>query len=100
MTKLKNYNSFEGKVLKEIFQDSQIDPYIALIVESYIYKEIITYHKENNLLNKKTSIEKKFTRRYKKVKESTQIRLLKIINKFGNVWVDGYNEVELWYKEK
>ena len=47
MSKLTNYNSFEGKVLKEIFQDNLIDPYIALIVESYIYEEvIIKYYRE------------------------------------------------------
>ena len=28
----------EGKVLKEFFQENRIDPYIAMIVESYIYK--------------------------------------------------------------
>ena len=47
MTKLKNYNSFEGKVLKEIFQDSQIDANIALIVESYIYEEVIEYRDDD-----------------------------------------------------
>ena len=40
MSKLINYNSFEGKILKEIFQDHQIDPYISLIVESYIYEKV------------------------------------------------------------
>ena len=34
--KLDNFNSFEGKNLKSVFQDSCIDPFIALIVESYI----------------------------------------------------------------
>ncbi len=38
MSKLINYNSVEGKVLKEFFQEHRIDPYIAMIVESYIYK--------------------------------------------------------------
>ena len=44
MSKLINYNSVEGKVLKEFFQENMIDPYIALIVESYIYKEVIEYY--------------------------------------------------------
>jgi antitoxin component YwqK of YwqJK toxin-antitoxin module len=44
MSKLKNYNSIEGKVVKDFFQDHRIDPYIALIVESYIYKKVINYY--------------------------------------------------------
>ena len=46
MSKLINYNSIEGKVLKEFFQENMIDPYIALIVESYIYKEVIEYYED------------------------------------------------------
>lgn len=41
---------------------------------------------------------------YKNVTSSTQKRILRIIGKFGNKWVytireEGYNEIDLWYKE-
>jgi hypothetical protein len=41
---------------------------------------------------------------YKNITSSTQGRILRIIKKFGNRWVytiwkEGYNEIDLWYKE-
>jgi hypothetical protein len=41
---------------------------------------------------------------YKNVSKSTQNRLLRIMKKYPNRWVyniwkEGYNEIELWYKE-
>ena len=38
--KLVDYKSKEGEILKKVFQDNFIDPYIALIVESYIYEKV------------------------------------------------------------
>ncbi len=54
MLKLINYNSIESKILKELFQDYQIDPCIALIVESYIYikkkQNILAEEEEEKLI--------------------------------------------------
>lgn len=41
---------------------------------------------------------------YKNITSSTQMRLFRIIEKFGNKWIyniwkEGYNEIDLWYKE-
>ena len=41
MSKLIDYQSEEGKILKPLFQDRMIDPFIANIVESFIYEEVI-----------------------------------------------------------
>ena len=65
MSKLINYNSVEGKFLKEFFQENMIDPYIALIVESYIYKEVIEYY-EDRYYEDREQIKKKYMTKYKK----------------------------------
>jgi hypothetical protein len=42
--------------------------------------------------------------KYNNVTSSTQKRILRIIAKFGSKWIytihkEGYNEIDLWYKE-
>ena len=52
MEKLINYNSEEGKILKPIFQNMMIDSFITRVIESFMYKEIITYW-SNGIVNEK-----------------------------------------------
>ena len=44
MSKLKNHNSIEGQLLRDIFNNCSIDPYVTLLIESYIYKDVETYY--------------------------------------------------------
>ena len=52
MTKLIDYKSYEAEILKPIFQEKMIDPFIAHLVESFIYKEIINRKKDGNIVEK------------------------------------------------
>ena len=52
MTKLIDYKSYEAEILKPIFQEKMIDPFIAHLVESFIYKEIIKYGRNGNIVEK------------------------------------------------
>ncbi len=52
LEKLVNYNSVEGRIFKELCQSHAINPYITLIVESFIYKEIIKYSEDGNIVEK------------------------------------------------
>ncbi len=54
MTQLINYNSYEAKILKPIFQLYTIDPFISLIVESFIYKEQTTKFENIEQMKKNT----------------------------------------------
>ncbi len=81
MSKLINYNSIEGKALKELFQNNMIDSYIALIVESYIYKEVIEYYKDTGAPHPATKQTKeKYTMKYGK-KEG----ICYMFNKYGEL---------------
>ena len=53
MEKLINYSSAEGKILKELFQTISINPYIALIVESFIYKQVVNYWDGTDIIREK-----------------------------------------------
>ena len=93
MSKLINYKSKEGQLLKQVFQDDSIDPYIALIVESYIYKEM----EEKDINN---YIEKYMTKYGKKEGKS------QTFYKSGNLYREFYYKEEkieglsyAWYEE-
>ncbi len=101
MLKLINYNSIEGKVLKEFFQDHQIDANIALIVESYIYKEVIEYYEDTGA---RTSLRDSEQLRcdYPATKQTKEKYTIKYGEKDGlyQEWYeDGQKCEECYYKE-
>ncbi len=52
MSKLIDYKSPEAEILKPIFQEKMIDPFIAHVVESFIYKEVIDCNKDGIIVEK------------------------------------------------
>jgi antitoxin component YwqK of YwqJK toxin-antitoxin module len=52
MSKLIDFKSQEAKILRPIFQETLVNPFIVHIVESFIYKEVINRNKDGIVIKK------------------------------------------------
>ena len=108
--KLIDYKSFEGSVLKDIFEPAYIDLNIAKIVESYIYKDVIKY---GMLFDCSPYIKETYRTRFNKKEgeyilySSDGIVLLKTNYKNGEIeglcqifYITGRLEYEIYYKNE